>query len=137
MDKEAVTKLKEHKINITKPRIVILKAFLETVSGLDYNYFYNVPMFNMNKATIFRTFNLFVTRKIIYRIPAIDGLSRYLLQENSQSQSPVDHSSFVCTNCGSVTPLITKSPPEINLPKGYKVKNLEIVMSGLCKSCKQ
>lgn len=117
------------------PRLYMLKAFLEHSGGLDYNYFLTQQYYPLDRTTIFRTLNLFVIKKVIYRIPAPDGAARYLLQPDTAKPSIVDHVSFICSQCRNVVPLDTLAPPKIKLPGGFLFQSMEILINGLCKSC--
>lgn len=128
--------LKRHKIRITNPRLSILKDFLYAGKSLDLDYFLRGSDNVINRTTVFRTLQLFVRKKIIYRVPSSDNVKRYLLQRNEQEHTRINHSSFICTGCGNVTPVNVVIPPKIKLPKGFKQQSLEIVIDGLCRFCK-
>lgn len=137
MPDEVITILKRHRINITKPRQLVLQAFLQTTDSVDYTYFLNTDIFGMDRTTVFRTLNLFVKKNIIYKVPVTDGTNRYLLQPPCHYNSPASlmHFSFVCAQCGKAT-IIPKEPEvKISLPRGFKKTNIEIVINGLCKAC--
>ncbi len=135
MSKELISILKKNKIRITRARLSILKDFLYSDRSLDLNYFLRSPASKFNRITVFRTLQLFVKKKIIYRVPASDNMRRYLLQSDEHTHKTVDHSSFICMSCGKVTPLDTVVAPKIKLPKGFRQQNLDIIINGLCRSC--
>lgn len=47
----------------------------------------------------------------------------------------IDHVHFMCTRCGITTCLQEVHIPEIKLPRGYKTRQTEVVVSGVCKEC--
>jgi Fur family ferric uptake transcriptional regulator len=132
MKEDLKTKLKRRQISVTKARLVILEAFLQAKEALTPNSFLNNTMPQLNRITVFRTLNLFVEKNIILRIPAANGVNRYLLLQTLSSV----HSNFVCRGCKNVTQLKTLIRPKIKLPKGFKQQNMEIMIGGLCNSCK-
>ena len=125
-------KLKKYGLGITKTRLVMLEIFLRSNEALTQNDFLNYPLFRFDRTTVFRTLNLFVKKKIILRIPAANGVNRYLLQKNTT----VVHSNFICSSCKKIIPLKNITRPEVKLPKGFKRQNMEIMIGGLCDSCK-
>ncbi len=134
--KELITILKQHKIRITKARLSILKDFFYANGSLDLDHFLRSSGNAIDRSTVFRTLQLFIRKKIIYRVPASDNVKRYLLQRDEQGHTRVSHSSFICSRCGNVTPIDTVVAPRVRLPKGFKQQNLEIVINGLCQLCK-
>ena len=46
------------------------------------------------------------------------------------------HVHFRCEECGSTRCLEETDIPVISLPKGYDMRNVEVVVSGVCKECK-
>jgi Fur family ferric uptake transcriptional regulator len=123
--------LKQYHLSITKARVVILNYFLQTREALTQHYFLSNTSLHLDRTTVFRTLNLFVEKKIILRIPAADGINRYLVIQTKDSI----HSSFICNGCKKIIPLELIAQPKIKLPKGFKFQDTEIVISGLCNSC--
>lgn len=111
---------------------MILESFLQSSEPLTRNDFYNDTMPELNRITIFRTLKLFLNKKIIYRVHATDRVNRYLLRQVATSV----HSNFICRVCKKVIPLNTIDPPEVELPEDYTQQNMEIIIEGLCNTCK-
>ena len=135
MSSELITILKRKGIRNTRARMSMLKDFMQAEGSLDLDYFLRNPASRYERTTVFRVLQLFVKKKIIYRVPTSDGITRYLLQSKNSGAKQVDHSSFICSSCGKVTPLNTIIAPRLNLPKGYKKSVSEIVVGGLCAAC--
>jgi len=125
--------LKQYHVYITTARLAMLEIFLQANEALTYNHFLTQPSLQVDRITIFRTLKLFVTKKIIHRIPASDGTSRYLLQQDSEAI----HSNFMCSRCKKIIPVKIIAPPKVKLPKGYRQQNMEIIIDGLCNICKR
>ena len=128
--------LRDNKISITQTRIEILDAFLQQSKGIEYNYLLQHPELNLNRITLFRNLKLLARKKIIYKIPSSDGISRYIIQTKANRQRLDNHSSFRCERCGMVISLNLLASPKVELPDGFKRENTEIVMSGLCSKCR-
>ncbi len=126
------TKLKKYQISKTRTRLVMLDIFLQSTKALTHNDFLHTSSLRLDRTTVFRTLNLFVEKKVIVRIPAHDGVNHYLFLK-----SPAEvQLNFICSNCKKITALKTIHPPEVRLPKGFRQDNMEILVRGLCDSCK-
>ena len=126
------TKLKKYRVSVTKNRLAMLDIFLRTDQALTHSDFLKYSSFRFDRTSIFRTLNLFVEKKIIQRIPAPNGINRYILEQNPATV----HFNFICSNCKKIIPLKNISPPLVKLPKGFKQQNMEIMIGGICDSCK-
>jgi Fur family transcriptional regulator, ferric uptake regulator len=124
--------LKQYRVSITKARIVMLDFFLQSNEALTQQYFLTNPSLLLDRTTVFRTLNLFVEKKIILRIPAADGINRYLVMQAKTSV----HSNFICNGCKRIIPINMIVQPRVKLPKGFKFQNTEITIRGLCSSCR-
>ena len=136
MSPESISILKESLINITKARLLILDAFISGQRSLDLHYFLRGQGYKFNRSTLFRTLRLFTDKKIIYRVSA-DGMDKYLLYQNRNAHLLMqEHSSFVCTSCGKAVQVDTIGVPKLKIPKGFTKQNMEIIIHGLCATCK-
>ncbi len=132
MKEDVRTILKKYRVNITKTRLLVLEAFLESSEPLTRKHFFNETLPDMDRTSIFRTLNLFVEKNIIYRLPGTDGIRRYSLRQATN----VVHSNFICSSCKKIIPLKTIMLPEVELPDNYTQQNMEIVIDGLCDECR-
>lgn len=136
MSAESISILKEHKVYITRPRMLMLDAFIATDRSLDHHYFLHEHAYQFERTTVFRTLRLFTDKNIVYKISA-DGTNKYLLLQNDKSQpSASEHSSFVCISCGKAVLVDTLAEPKLKIPKGFTKQNLDIIVHGLCPTCK-
>jgi Fur family ferric uptake transcriptional regulator len=137
MEEDLKLILKKYRVNSTKPTLLILKSFLPSVQPRTHAYFVNLKGENLDRTTIFRNLRLFVKKNIIYRIPTTDGVCRYLLQKSNSDSVIKSHSNFICIRCKKIRPVNIKTSPKIKLPQGYEQYNVEIIIGGLCKTCKR
>jgi Fur family ferric uptake transcriptional regulator len=74
---------------------------------------------------------------IIHTIPTPDNAVKYALCKDNceEGHHHDDHVHFICTKCGTTTCLEEVHIPIIPLPRGYKTRQTEVVISGLCKTC--
>ena len=132
MDEKVKTILKQYRVSMTKARIAMLDFFLQTNEALTHHNFLSNPIFHLDRTTIFRTLNLFVEKKILLRIPAADGVNRYLVLQTKDSV----HTNFICNGCKKIIPLELIVQPKAKVPKGFKFQSTEIIINGLCSSCR-
>lgn len=136
MSSESLSILKKFRVHVTKPRILILEAFLQASQSLDYHYFLYEHGYPFERTTLFRTLRLFTQKKIIYMVSA-HGTDKYLLHRNAQDlDSEPAYSSFVCINCGKAIPLDSIQISSLKMPQGFSKKESEIIIHGLCPACK-
>jgi Fur family ferric uptake transcriptional regulator len=137
MSAAAIGILRKYRLHITKQRVLILKAFMSTERSLDLQYFLHEHAYPFERTTVFRILKLFTKKNIVYRVCAY-GSDRYLLLQNGKRKSTASgRSTFVCTRCGKAITVDTITSPTIKIPKGFTRSDLEIIIHGLCPTCKQ
>ncbi len=135
MSEELKMVLKNSHLSITKPRLIILKSFLQEKGPLDLHYFLHHHENKFERTTLFRTLRLFMKKKIIYSVYA-DGVNKYFLSEPGTRKNNNVHSTFVCARCGKTIRLENISLPKLKIPEGFKEENLEVIIHGDCNGCK-
>lgn len=148
--------LHENQLRITRCRIDILQFFLQSSFALSAKDLENkFPQYD--RVTVYRTLNSFIDKHMIHPIPSDGGAALYGLSDTirkgfaipSQQQKPMaesvetsahefphdEHIHFSCHACGRTLCLPEQSIPKVNLPQGYQVKEVEMVVKGYCKSC--
>jgi len=92
-----------------------------------------------DRVTIYRTLQTFLERGIIHNIPSTDNMVRYALCNEAcitTGHHHDNHVHFRCDQCGKTVCLDDVNIPAVNLPKGYTMKEINMVVNGICKSCK-
>ncbi|WPP51190.1 Fur family transcriptional regulator [Catalinimonas niigatensis] len=149
--------LQQHQLRITKCRTDIILFFLEASFALSAKDLENkFPQYD--RVTIYRTLHSFIEKNMIHPIPSDGGAALYGLsdsirkssnEEDSQQHSPLmeplevsltglhhdEHIHFSCHACGRTLCLPEQTIPKVNLPQGYQVREVEMVVKGYCKSC--
>lgn len=148
--------LHENQLRITKCRTDIIHFFLHSSFALSAKDLENnFPQYD--RVTIYRTLNSFIEKHLIHPIPSDGGAALYGLSDSirkssnevSQQQktimetlkvSPVglshdEHIHFSCHACGRTLCLPEQTIPKVNLPRGYQIREVEMVVKGYCKSC--
>ena len=94
-----------------------------------------------DRVTIYRTLKSFVGSGIIHKVLDDVGGTKYALckelcHHSDGSTHQHDHVHFKCTQCGQTTCLEEVHIPKIVLPEGYVKQESNLLIQGICLSCK-
>ena len=130
--------LKRNSLSITDSRKKILQLFLEKSGALAHGDIEKKAGEKFDRVTVYRTLQTFVDKGLIHTIPTPDNSIRYALckDECADGHHHDHHIHFVCSTCNNTYCLDDVVTPEIKLPKGYTVRQVEVVVDGVCKNCK-
>ena len=139
MDTEVENILKRNHLSITESRKKILLLFLHHTGALAHADIERNAEEKFDRVTVYRTLQTFVEKGIIHTIPTSDNSIRYALCKDdcSEGHHHDNHVHFVCLQCGNTICLDDVTVPELKLPKGYSTTNIEMVVNGICRDCKQ
>jgi len=89
-----------------------------------------------NRITLYRTIKIFLEKGIIHEITISGEESNYAIcqEECATNNHQHQHIHFKCNRCGIIFCVEVDKFPTIILPE-YKIEQLEIQATGLCKSC--
>lgn len=129
--------LRKHQLSVTESRIKILELFLKSANALEHHDIEVKTREKFDRVTVYRTLQTFMEKGIIHNIPTNDNAVKYALCKHDceEGHHHDDHVHFICSNCGTTTCLDEVQVPEIKLPRGYKTRQTEVVVSGICKEC--
>ena len=128
--------LKTHRMRVTACRVDVLKSFIDEVNALSQGFLENkFPTYD--RVTIYRTLNSFLEKGILHKIPNDQGTATFgLCQDNcTPTQHHHDHIHFKCQDCGKITCLEDMEIPKVNLPAGYSVSQVNMIVDGICEKC--
>lgn len=130
--------LRTSKLSVTDTRVKILELFINSNGALEHNSFEKLAGQTFDRVTVYRTLQTFLDKGIIHSIPTTDTAVRYALCKSdcSEHDHHDHHIHFKCEECGNTICLDDTDVPDIHLPKGYAVHNIDVVVSGVCKQCK-
>jgi Fur family ferric uptake transcriptional regulator len=131
--------LKNSALSVTASRKRILEIFLSADNALAHQDIETKCAEQYDRVTIYRTLQTFLEKGIIHNIPSTDNMVRYALCNETCITSGHHHDNhvhFKCDNCGKTVCLDDVNIPAVNLPKGYTMKEINMVVNGICKSCK-
>jgi len=137
MDEQVNILLEQKKVKNTAMRQLVLNKFLETNSAFSLTQLYDLLDWS-DKTTIFRTLKTFVKKGILHTIDNGSGSTLYALcSDNCSTHFHVDfHPHFKCGKCGKTICIDSHTFPEIEVPKGFEVKNIEVNLTGVCSDCR-
>ncbi|MEM9835614.1 MAG: transcriptional repressor [Bacteroidota bacterium] len=118
----------------TKAQSAVLELLQQESKALSHDSISAILGTEMDRVTIYRILNRFVKDGIVHRIVGDDGRQYFA---TSHAKDSHDHSQphvhFRCVDCDQVECV----PGEVGyqLPKGYRVDNCNIILSGVCQNC--
>ena len=128
-------KLISRNMKPTAMRELVLDALLEqnvAVSLSDLEKKFD----KADKVTLYRTLKTFEENKLIHSIDDGTGAVKYALcKETCQCHPEELHVHFYCLKCQHTFCLSDIPIPSINLPVNFSVKNINMVVKGVCSNC--
>lgn len=93
-------------------------------------------MDQVDRTTLYRTLKTFEEKGVVHQIDDGTGVQKYALCEEDCNCEPQDvHLHFHCIKCNETQCLTNRKIPHINLPKGFVVKDANLVVKGICDQC--
>ena len=137
MKETGVEILKRNHLSITNIRKDILHLLQKKNTGLSHRDFEQGLSPGVDRTTIYRTLQTFSEKGIIHTIPTSDDSIHYALCKDSCSEDHhIDnHAHFSCEKCGKTYCLDSIVIPPVKTPKGFVVKQKDLVMTGICNAC--
>ncbi len=134
---EVLSLLKAHELSVTDGRKEILGLFLARKGALAHADIEKKVGDRFDRVTIYRTLQAFVDKGLVHSIPTKDNAMRYALcKDDCASGHHHDHHiHFVCKQCDNTFCLDEVVTPSVKLPRGYTINQVEMVVSGVCRSC--
>lgn len=129
--------LKRNQMSVTDSRKKILELFQQANGALAHADIENQTGEQFDRVTIYRTLQTFVEKGIIHTIPTVDNSVLYALckDECGEGHHHDNHIHFICDNCNTTFCLDHVSIPKVDMPKGFKAKQTDVVVSGICNNC--
>lgn len=130
--------LKKNHLSVTGGRKKILELFLKYPGALTHADIEKNTGEVFDRVTVYRTLQTFVEKGIIHLIPTMDNSILYALcKDDCEAGHHHDnHVHFFCDECDKTICLEYITVPEVKLPNGFKLKQTDVVVSGVCDECK-
>lgn len=131
--------LRTKKMKATPIRVELLRVFHDHNYALSHTELENLMEEEGDRVTIYRSINAFEEKGIIHKAVIEDGAAKYALCESSctEEHHHDDHVHFTCKACLKTFCWYQSSLPKINIPTGYQMDSVKVLLSGICKDCKK
>ncbi|MEJ0055202.1 MAG: transcriptional repressor [Bacteroidota bacterium] len=129
--------LKDFRLRSTSSRADILHLFLEHPYALSYSDIEKEVASTYDRVTVYRTLKTFLDKGVVHKVLDDQGSLKYALCKDhcTTAEHHHEHIHFKCTQCGQTNCLEDVKIPEVHLPKGYKVRELNLLIQGTCTKC--
>ncbi len=129
--------LKRRGIRQTRSRMDILEKFAHIDHALSQPDLEKSLGRAYDRVTIYRTLTLYVEKGLLHQVLDDSGAMKYALcnHECGTDDHHHDHIHFKCDDCGQTTCLENVHIPQVNLPNGFKVREKNLLMMGVCENC--
>ena len=130
--------LKRNQLSVTGSRKKILELFLRKQGALAHADIERGAGEKFDRVTVYRTLQVFVEKGIIHSIPTSDNSVLYALCKDdcAQGHHHDNHIHFICTRCDKTICMEDVAVPEVKLPKGFSPTHYQMIVSGVCKDCR-
>ena len=137
MEKDIDDKLESKEIRPTAMRQLVLKTLIEKGTAMSLNKL-EEEFDHADKSTLYRTLKTFEEKKIIHSIDDGTGSLKYAVCQDTCECNPSDlHVHFYCTKCENTFCLTDIPVPTVNLPAGFSLGSVNMVVKGMCANCKR
>ena len=127
--------LRNRKLKATPIRIELLHLLKEKASALPYSEIQeNLKAFD--RVTLYRTINVLIDNGIVHKASTSGDETYYALcsQECSKHCHKHEHIHFKCTKCNEVSCINIRKSIQMDIP-GYRIDEISVEVSGICKKC--
>ena len=122
---------------MTAVREGVLQCFMQDERALSQPDLEEQLSIPCDRVTIYRTLTTFLEKGIIHKVLDDGGVMRYALcnHECKEDDHHHDHVHFKCTNCHKTICIDQVHIPVFSLPSGYQMKEVNVLMQGICDQC--
>jgi Fur family ferric uptake transcriptional regulator len=130
--------LKRNQLSVTGSRKRILELFLNNEGALAHADIEKKAGEKFDRVTVYRTLQVFVEKGIIHSIPSADNSIRYALckEDCANGHHHDNHLHFICSNCEKTICMENVTVPQVMLPVGFTPKRYDMIVTGVCRDCK-
>lgn len=125
--------LKKNKLKRTKLRLALLNFLQNSNSAKSYSDIKKALGANVDKSTLYRNLTAFEEAGLIHHVNDQSGMAKYAFGKLHNHGR--DHAHFVCENCGTIYCIEKTTTKTINVPKGFKAKDIQTIINGICSDC--
>lgn len=130
----AEKRLKEAGISPTSVRKLVYNCLEEAQNPISLIEIENL-LETVDRSSISRALNIFKKYDLVHFFNDFSGSLKYELCPSHNHSAGDFHPHFYCVNCAQTICLEDIKTPLIELPEGYEMKEINYVISGICKKC--
>ncbi len=128
--------LSEAGIRVTAVRLLVLKVIHERMRGDAFSLQDMMnEMVTADNSSVFRALTLFAEKRLLHTIDDGSGMQKYCLCSCPNHDHRHGHVHFTCTLCQRTMCLTDMPIPQISLPDGFEVQDVEFIVKGICPRC--
>ncbi len=128
-------RLKASKLRVTAPRIEILELLEAAGHPITHiELLSKAPA--LDRVTLYRVLDALVGVDLVHKVQGTDGAWRFCAHSSDMVGCPGGHPHLLCEKCGAMSCLMEQSLPHVDTPMGFTVTHKQLVIMGICASCK-
>ncbi|MBX2899305.1 MAG: transcriptional repressor [Cyclobacteriaceae bacterium] len=129
--------LKDYELRTTSSRAAIIDIFLKNGFALSYSDIERETAELFDRVTVYRTLKTFLDKGVIHKVLDDEGSLKYALCTDpcSTAEHHHEHVHFKCEVCGQTNCLESVVIPQVDLPKGFSIKEMNLLIQGRCSNC--
>ncbi len=124
-------------LRVTKTRQAVLDELVSAGEQAISSAEIEQNLSGIDRITLYRILKVYEEKGLIHSVADGTGKTKYALchEECSDGSHQHDHLHFHCRICNSTTCLEQNLPSAIQVPSGYLVEDIQLILSGICKDC--
>ncbi len=127
--------LHEKHVRSTAMRLLVMDTLAKQQTAISLHDL-EAAFEHADRITLYRTLKTFEEKGIVHSIEDGTGATKYALCEPGCQCSPQDlHIHFYCNKCEKTYCLSKSKIPDLGLPKGYQLQEVNLVAKGVCNRC--
>lgn len=128
--------LNDFKLKSTPCRLAVLSLLVSHEHALSHADIEQHIDQAIDRVTIYRTLRSFLDKGVIHKVLDDEGVTKYALCHECSEIHNHEHVHFKCEQCGQTQCLDNIQIPHINLPQGFRSKQKNLLIQGICSQCK-
>lgn len=135
MDDRLTQLLQKHKLRNTSVRKEVLALFMKENRALSSRDIEDILQ-DIDRITLYRTLKAFQEKGLVHKATDGTDVSRYALCDDCNVKEHFhEHAHLHCDECNNTYCLEELSPPDLKKVKGVKIREVELVVKGVCAQC--
>lgn len=128
--------LKDHQLRSTACREGVLGIFLNKPMALSHGDIEGELDSEFDRVTIYRTLKSFLEKGIVHKVLDDEGVRYALCRDQcTEKMHKHNHVHFKCLSCGKTNCIEQMAVPAMQLPVGYAVEDVSVLIQGTCPAC--